>query len=70
MDYQKWADEYMETVNQVTRILERLKEQYKKHPRDENLKRKINYYYGVRRECLQIAALLKERNERMVHSNV
>lgn len=70
MDYQKWADEYTETVNQVTQILERLKEHYKKHPRDENTKRKINYYYGIRRECVKIATLLKERNERMVHSVV
>ena len=70
MDYQKWTDEYIETVDQVTRILDRLKEHYKKHPRDENTKRKIKYYYGIRRECVQIAALLKERNERMVRSVV
>jgi len=70
MDYENWYQEYEETVNKINIILKDLAKQRKEHPRDETFKRKQSYWYGIRRELVQTAALLKKRYGSGVHSNV
>lgn len=51
MNYREWAQEYFDTVDRIDAILTHLKEQKRRSPKDDYLKKKIAYWRNIRREA-------------------
>ena len=64
MNYLEWSNEYTETAEKLNEIIIRLKNQRKKSgpSKKKELDQKISQYRICYGECMQTAALLRERH--------
>lgn len=63
VDYKKWAQEYFDTVDKIDAILTHLKEQKRRSPKDDYLK-KIVYWRNIRREVFTTGNELMQKSKR------
>ncbi len=63
MNYFEWSQEYLQTANQLDRVLERL--QTERAGASESVKKELSerilFYRSCRRDCLEIADILMDR---------
>lgn len=65
MNYYEWSQDYLNSADEVARVINKLKKQYRHVSKSERklLDAKLSEYRRCYRDCLQIAKLLRERHE-------
>lgn len=64
VDYKEWAQEYFDTVDRIDDILTHLKNQKKRSPKNDYLKKKIVYWRNIRREVFTTGNELMQKSKR------
>lgn len=64
MNYREWAQEYFDTVDRIDAILTHLKEQKKRSPKNDCIKKKIVYWRNIRREVFTTGNELIQKSKR------
>ena len=64
MNYLAWSMEYINTADEISKVIDKLKKRRKAAPTSvkKELDQKITQYRIYYRECMETAALLRERH--------